>query len=120
VSLPKSGIHPGYFCGMETPMNKLFRDLNQIFRDMKTVDSNLVAAAGRATVNWMDIREYLGSLMVPEWKEAGIEEHMMREFIHNETPITARIHSLDSDNKAILFRALLKWYGDFPVEIIKY
>lgn len=87
---------------------------------MKTVDSNLVAAAGRATVNWMDIREYLGSLMAPEWEKTGIKEHMMREFIKNDTPITARIHSLDSTNKAILFRALLKWYGDFEANIIKY
>ena len=70
---------------------------------MKTVDSNLVAAAGRATVNWMDIREYLGSLMIPEWKEAGIEEHMMREFIHNDTPITARIHSLGRNYKILTF-----------------
>lgn len=87
---------------------------------MKVVDSNLVAAAGRATVNWMDIREYLGSLMVPEWKKAGISEHMMHEFIHNDTPITARISSLDNNNKAILFRALLKWYGDLSAVIVAY
>lgn len=105
---------------MEEPINKLFSDLNSIFKDMKTVDSNLVAAAGRATANWMDIREHLGSLMAPEWEEAGIKEHMMREFIHNDTPITARISSLDNDNKAILFRALLKWYGNFPANTINY
>ena len=87
---------------------------------MKTVDSNLVEAVGRATVNWMDIREYLGSLMAPEWDKEGIKEHMTREFIHNDTPITARISSLDNKNKAILFRALLKWYGDYPEDCIRY
>ena len=117
---PKTGLHINLLCGMETPINKLFNDLKSIFENMKVVDSNLVAAAGRATVNWMDVREYLGSLMVPEWQKAGIAEHMMREFIHNDTPITARISSLDNNNKAILFRALLKWYGDFSAVIVTY
>lgn len=36
---------------------------------MKVVDSNLAEAVGRATVKWMDIREYLGSLMSPEWEK---------------------------------------------------
>ena len=87
---------------------------------MKVVDSNLVEAVGKATANWMNCREYLGNLMKADWEKSGITAHMMREFINVETPITARISSLDSDNKAILFRALLKWYGNFPEELIKY
>lgn len=87
---------------------------------MKVVDSNLAEAVGRATVKWMDIREYLGSLMSPEWEKNGIKEHMIRQYINVDTPITARISSLDSDNKAILFRALLKWYGNFPEDLINY
>lgn len=116
---PKTGLQINLLCGMETPINKLFNDF-KIFENMKVVDSNLVAAAGRATASWMDIREYLGNLMVPEWEKAGIAEHMMSEFIHNDTPITARISSLDNNNKAILFRALLKWYGDFSAVIVAY
>lgn len=87
---------------------------------MKTVDSNLVAAIGRATANWMDIREDLGILMAPEWEKASIKEHMIQKYIMNDTPITTRISSLDNDNKVILFRALLKWYGDFTPKIINY
>lgn len=87
---------------------------------MKTVDLNLAKAIAKATIYWADCRDYLGILMSPDWAEAGIKEHMMREFIHNDTPITARISSLDIKNKAILFRALLKWYGDYPEDRIRY
>lgn len=87
---------------------------------MNIVDSNLAEAIAKATLYWMDCRERLGNLMIAEWDKSGITAHMMSNYIIVDTPITARISSLDTNNKAILFRALLKWYGDFPAEIVKY
>lgn len=87
---------------------------------MNIVDSNLAEAIAKATIYWIDCREKLANIMKPEWDKSEITAHMMSNYIMVDTPITIRISSLDNKNKAILFRALLKWYGDFPVEIIHY
>lgn len=87
---------------------------------MKFVDSNLAEATAEATIYWLDYREQLGYLMKSDWAKLGIATHMWHSYIIVDTPITARVSSLDNDNKAILFRTLTKWYGDFLVENIQY
>lgn len=45
---------------------------------------------------------------------------MMQNYIRSNIPITIRISCLDGDNKAIVFRALLKYYDDSLKKVIKY
>lgn len=88
---------------------------------MNTINLNLAHALAKVTLNWMDCRESIAKLCMPEWKKKGdwMAAHMIDNYIMVDTPITLRIYDLDKFNQAILFRALEQW-GDCRNEEIEY
>ncbi len=64
--------------------------------------TKIIYGIARLTSEWEDNKERYTWFCTDRWKERGIYEHMLKEFVNSKEPITLRAYDLDADNFKLL------------------
>jgi hypothetical protein len=71
-------------------------------------DIKILQGLADLTLNWKHRREDFFKFACasddPRWQEPHFRDHMYLEYIKTDTPITARLYSLDAPNQRTLLR----------------
>lgn len=71
-------------------------------------DVKILQGIADLTQNWQyrreDFFEFACADEDPRWQDPSFRNHMYQEYINTDTPITARLYSLDASNLKTLLR----------------
>ena len=81
-----------------------------------TYDIKILQGIADLTQNWQyrreDFFEFACAGDDPRWQDPSFRNHMYLEYIKTDTPITARLYSLDALNQKILLRYIDEYLMD--------
>lgn len=58
----------------------------------------IIYGIAKLTGEWEENKEGYAGFCAKRWKERGIYEHMLTEYVKSKEPITLRVYDLDDEN----------------------